>query len=451
VHADPKPLSKEEQARVDKAIEKAVAYLKRMQTKEGGWPLHPGMRGWPLGPTLLPAYALLESGVPADDPVIRKAADFIRPRVLETVQTYEISLALLFLDRLGDAKDKPLIRSLAVRLIAGQHLSGGWEYRCPKVGKEQETVLLKALTALSERLQAGEKSRSKLLHKAKVPPALTSLPVIRALNAPLDVLWKETKKADEAAAPGIRPPGLKAGTDNSNTQFAMLGLWAAQRHGVPVDSTFRLMAARFEKSQLANGEWEYYFDHGRTTSTPSMICVGLMGLAIGGGMKLPMHSAPHQGRMDHGVLKGLAALSQDMGIAASGKDKPAVERGPYYLWSVERVAMLYDLPSIGDKDWYRWGAMIYLNNQRPGGEWEKVAISHSDAISGYSQRFGPVIDTSFALLFLKCSHPLKELTAKLPWKGKELNRGIARFLTSVPHLEPSTTTTTPSKSETPKR
>src|SRR5690348_2393702 len=38
VSADPKPLSKEEQAKVDKAIERAVAYLKRTQTDEGDWP-----------------------------------------------------------------------------------------------------------------------------------------------------------------------------------------------------------------------------------------------------------------------------------------------------------------------------------------------------------------------------------------------------------------------------
>jgi hypothetical protein len=51
-----------------------------------------------------------------------------------------------------------------------------------------------------------------------------------------------------------------------------------------------------------------------------------------------------------------------------------------------------------------------------------------------------VADTSFALLFLKRSHPLKELTAKLPLKGKKLNQGIASLFNSVPPLEPSTTT-----------
>ena len=26
----------------------------------------------------------------------------------------------------------------------------------------------------------------------------------------------------------------------------------------------------------------------------------------------------------------------------------------YFLWSVERVAMLYDLKTIGGRDWYAW-------------------------------------------------------------------------------------------------
>ena len=60
VHADPKPLTKDEQAKVDKAIDKGVAFLKRVQHGKGDWP--PDMRTYPLGQTLLPAYALLEAG-----------------------------------------------------------------------------------------------------------------------------------------------------------------------------------------------------------------------------------------------------------------------------------------------------------------------------------------------------------------------------------------------------
>jgi hypothetical protein len=124
--ADPKPLTKEEQAKVDQAIDKAVAKLKRFQTRQGDWPRHKTwMTRYLVGQCALPAYALLESGVPADDPVIQKAAAFIRPKLRRLDETYELSLALLFFDRLGDAKDKKLIQTLALRLIAGQQRAGG--------------------------------------------------------------------------------------------------------------------------------------------------------------------------------------------------------------------------------------------------------------------------------------------------------------------------------------
>ena len=52
--AEPKPLSKEEQAKVDKAIDRAVDYLKRSQTKDGDWP-----RNWPK------SYAVGQCALPA--------------------------------------------------------------------------------------------------------------------------------------------------------------------------------------------------------------------------------------------------------------------------------------------------------------------------------------------------------------------------------------------------
>ena len=76
VQAEPLPLSKEEQAKVDQAIDKAIAFLKRMQTKKGNWDAP--LSGRAVGATALPALALLEAGVPADDPVVRRAAGCLR-------------------------------------------------------------------------------------------------------------------------------------------------------------------------------------------------------------------------------------------------------------------------------------------------------------------------------------------------------------------------------------
>jgi hypothetical protein len=86
--------------------------------------------------------------------------------------------------------------------------------------------------------------------------------------------------------------------------------------------------------------------------------------------------------------------------------------------------MLYNLPTIGDKDWYRWGTEILLHSQTSSGEWVTMSVSTKGAPMGY---YGPALNTAFALLFLKRSHPMKDLTSKIPYDAKELNEGIARL------------------------
>ena len=86
-------LPKKEQGMVDDAVRRAVAFLKKTQAPDGSW----AGGGHPVGATALPALALLECGVPANDPAIRKAAAFLRKHVPTLNRTYEISLCILFL------------------------------------------------------------------------------------------------------------------------------------------------------------------------------------------------------------------------------------------------------------------------------------------------------------------------------------------------------------------
>src|ERR1019366_415828 len=99
----------------------------------------------PVGYAALPALALLECGVPKDDPVILKAERFIRVALPTMDDTYELSLSVLFLDRLGNKKDEPMIQGLSLRLIAGQSVTGGWGYKCPNLEIRQNNALFKIL------------------------------------------------------------------------------------------------------------------------------------------------------------------------------------------------------------------------------------------------------------------------------------------------------------------
>jgi hypothetical protein len=437
---DPKPLSKDEQAKVDRAIDKGVAFLKKTQTKGGVWPCKKFPETFPVAHCALPAYALLESGVATDAPLIQRAAVFLRHNALRTTSTYEISLALLFFDRLGDAKDKKLIQSLALRLIAGQFRTGGWSYQNYALTEKQETTLLALLEELNERMETAGKSRAESLEELDVPRKYRTLTVFqeaRKLNW-MDLMGSSNEK---------HPLPLVGMTDNSNTQFALLGLWAAQRHGIPLNATFSLAVERFERSQSVSGQWGYIFDtnpHPGRYPGSSMTCVGLLGLAIGRGTKLPTPGLPAPGHEDLRVLGGLTALYQDIGIPIGSMDNQVPLQNVYYLWSVERVAMLYNLPTIGDKDWYRWGAEILVTNQLIDGTWPGLSDYQPATRDRVRPDYGATVNTAFALLFLKRAHPMKDLTPKLPFTAKELNAGIAKLRSG--EKPPEGTTTTPRES-----
>jgi hypothetical protein len=440
--ADPKPLSKEEQAKVNKAIDQAVAYLKRTQGEDGDWPRARDYwsNSYLIGQCLLTTYALLEAGVPTDDPVVQKAADYIRPKIRKSEETYELSLGVLFFDRLGNPKDKQLIQTLALRLVAGQHRTGGWNYRCPTLREDDEAILIKSLEDLTRLLKSGESLNAKSLNALHVPRELKPLTVFQD---PKKIRWMEPRSSELS-----RHSQLFVGTtDNSNTQFAMLGLWVAQRHGIPVEPTFRLMVERFEKTQRKDGWWPYdlRFDRRQPYPSKSMICVGLLGLAIGCGLTpAPPKTVPPESE-DSNVLNGLVALYQKIGFPTGQMEESIPLQNVYFLWSLERVAMLYNLPTLGDKDWYRWGAEMLVVNQNAGGDWDGSPIREP----GGPSDFGPPLNTAFALLFLKRSHPMKDLTPKLPFTVKELNEGIARIRPSDSRLERSLTT--PSRNTKPER
>jgi hypothetical protein len=438
--AEPKPLPKEDQARVDQAVERAVDFLKEAQTETGSWKWKMYRDGrFAAAQCALPAYALLEAGVSADDPVIRKAAEFVRGKIDASDYTYEIGLALLFLDRLGDPNDRKLIHTLAARLIAGQHQTGGWSYRCPLLGAREERELLDAVEWLARRMKEGKGTRSQCLLGAEIPPSLQRLPVFQ-FSAVLP--WREPPSTSALITDSAARVNLAGLSDNSNTQFALLGLWVAGRHGVPVAPPFEILVERFERSHRhPGGIWAYGF--GEEGGSRSMICVGLLGLAIGRGLQMPTPGAALLAEKDVHVLRGLAALRRQIGKPSGRMDGSVPVLDVYFLWSLERVAMLYDLPTIGDREWYRWGAESLVANQAKGGFW--TGASPTPEWAGKRNfDYRATLTTAFALLFLKHSHPMKELTPKLPTTGEALNRGLATLRADDKYPMRAPTTSGPS-------
>jgi hypothetical protein len=306
--------------------------------------------------------------------------------------------------------------------------------------------LLKTLEELSKRMKEGRKSTKEALKEVEVPQRMKRLAVFKDLEK-FNWLDQLNPKGTKESMP------LVGMTDNSNTQFGLLALWVAQKHGIPTEPSFRLLVERFERSQCANGVWQYtnpYFGEGgldlRGRYQTSMTCVGLLGLAIGRGLKLPTPASLPPGKDDPRVLAGLAALYSVIGVSTGQMNTSVPPQDVYFLWSLERVGMLFNLPTLGDKEWYRWGAEIFVTNQLNTGEWPEDFARERTA---FRILYGSVLNTAFALLFLKHSHPMKDLTPKLPFTAKELNEGIVRLRPSDPPLKRSTVA--PSRSTKPER
>jgi hypothetical protein len=451
VHADPKPLSKDEQAKVDKAIDRAVSFVQKLQKETGefGELQYPSRSGliFNRGSSFFPALALLESGISATDPSIQKTARMVRGWAPKMDRTYEVSAAILFLDRLGDPKDKDTIRSLALRLIAAQSYTGGWGYVSPVLSEQIENVLWKTLLALNAKdhpltvPQDGKTSHTPMTSRP-FPAIPARLRVLAIFQNPKNLCnRKESPITWENPPPDVNSRLLVGTTDNSNTQFAVLALWAARRHGVPVDRTFALVVKRFTTSQNKDGTWSYYYGFPRKTrSQRDTICntaAALLGLATAYGVRKSTQDSVDP-EIQERIIRGLAALNQEIGMPTARMDRQVPIKDLYFLWSVERVATLYNLSQIGEKDWYRWGAEILVTNQKDDGTWTTPSFG-----------FNIAVPPSFALLFLKRANFTKDLTPKLPFTAKELNAGILRLRPSDSQLEESTDT--PSRNTKPER
>jgi hypothetical protein len=423
---------------IKQAVEKGVRHLRSVQSQDGHWNYNSDGSD---GPTALAALTLLECGVPASDPAIQKAAAHIRQAATRLSRTYGISLAILFLDRLGDSEDVPLIQLLGMRLVQGQR-EGGWSYDCPLVGGEE---LVRELRNRRKPGSDGGKEPPR-----PEPPKKVQLPNPNPNPNAGPVPGGGIGRGIGVALPNISPTGPG---DNSNTQFGTLGLWTARRHSI--DETDRLamdkslvqIENRFRATQNADGGWGYIANVGGGGfiggSSPQMTCAGLLGIAVGFGAtnsraeKASRDSAiydrdgkeiktgkeqRHGGRdfsKDVVVERALLYLGSQIGVPTGQRIQPGqgaqysgLGRSFYLLWSLERVGVAYGLPTICKKDWYAWGAEVLLTTQHADGSWQ------GDYGAGG-------VDTAFALLFLRRANLALDLTSSL--RGKVSDPGEVRL------------------------
>ena len=207
--------------------------------------------------------------------------------------------------------------------------------------------------------------------------------------------------------------------DNSTTQYALLGLYAAQLCAVEISpqvwsasanhlltcdradgkETSLQLTSHADRERIEQGKKStrtggkkvqpsgFGYQDGNDL-TGSMTTAGVSGLSLcAAALRAQKKGAPKLlSDIDAGVKSGFLWLQDHMTVRRNPGPLHAWQSWHlYYLYGLERACELNQVAWIGGRDWYFEGAMCLLAQQEPSGNW------------------GDSISTSFALLFLKKS------------------------------------------------
>lgn len=186
-----------------------------------------------------------------------------------------------------------------------------------------------------------------------------------------------------------------AGADNSNTQYALLGLHEGHMAGARVEPhIWEEIRAYYERTQMPDGGWTY--GRGDPRERLTMTTAGLCGLLIAG-RELNNH---RETILADGTAENCGVYQDDKHLQRAldwiGRhfqlemDFERTHTIYYNLYGIERAGRLSGRRFFGDHDWYREGCEYLVRRQGEDGSWRDI---------GPYDRWS-MISTSFALLFL---------------------------------------------------
>jgi hypothetical protein len=226
------------------------------------------------------------------------------------------------------------------------------------------------------------------------PPAAAPPTLYGAVTdtAPIDPSKKPGTQPHKQPAKRIVVQQTRRGPpfgDNSNSQYAALGLRACAEAGIDIDPRcLKKALAWWEGCKKGDGG----FGHDRGgTGDPAW---GSMTVGGVGALIIYDWLLGKPWKTDKSVLRGMKWLNDNWDLTKNPRSEfrehlPRFQY--YYLYGIERVGMLYGTDMIGEHDWYEEGARYLLNCQLPNDGWQS---NHGS--SG-------ALDTCFAVLFLRRS------------------------------------------------
>jgi len=307
-------------------------------------------------------WTFIHAGVAHDDPKFKSLLDAVLAEPLE--KTYKVSLTALCLEELDRVKYQERIAQCGQFLIDNQCKNGQWSYGTPT-----------------------DFSKDVKVHAAPKAVASAGAATLAKDGKPKILQHVTVKKMKEGPDVG----------DNSNSQYAALGLRACFDAGVTLPEGVVLLAVKWwRESQFKDPKKE------KDKAVPSGAGAGSK---VEGWNYKDEASRPEQPPYHAMTAGGVGALViYDYMLDRKWKDDGFVKAGmnwltvhynvepesTYYLYSLERAAILFGTEKIGDHFWYSEAAGALVGSQHEDGSWGKD-----------TPEFNTTWDTCFAVLFLR--------------------------------------------------
>jgi len=416
-------------ARIAPAVDKAVAWLGKQQQPDGtfgpatGGAAAPGMHRF--GRTALAALALVHGGVGVEDPRIANALAWLHEHWREVQRgsgtlhgsTYSLSLFAMLMHTAYERRGAP-----------------------PDAEPERTNPC-----GLPGRDLAVVRAIARWLLETRVRDSLFGYPRSE-VTVPSKVRRRMPKDAFELNR-----------VDLSNTQYALLGLWACSRCGVKVpESDLASIAEALFRAQATSGPavrrhldpapggkpgahvYVGLTDRARgfgytmpaaarqiaTVQTGSMTAGGLSSLLV---VKAILHEQEQLEerlgrRLDHAIWDAVAWLDRNYSVehvptaldivgfpAEQAKllERQVPDMGDmwfgYYLYGLARALVIAGKRTVGVHDWYLEGAALLLGRQVADGHWFGPRKRKEGDAPAARVELGSdaLVDTCFGVLFLQ--------------------------------------------------
>ncbi len=335
----------QDEARVQEAIRRGVAFLKTAQD--------PAAHSETKRASDLILLTLVHSGVPENNPVFQAYLRHCLEGPLE--KTYNVAIQAMALEELDRVFYQARIAQCAQFLVDNQCKNGQWSYGSPTVHTNDIPTGDLTRRPLPAPSKGGIKEYDSNIQRVK-PKVVRRIPV--------------KKKRDGPAA-----------GDNSNTQYGALGLRACWDAGIVIPEDVIQRARKWWTDSQHDPEgkdairgWNYTTKE-KSAPTHSMTSAGVCALTIYD------HMLDRDWKKDPNVKAGMDWLAA----------KFAVNANYYYMYGLERAGILYGTEEIGTHKWYAEGATFLLRVQKEDGSWSSTE----------ADKYVKVWDTCFAILFLR--------------------------------------------------